>query len=79
MNFASKNLDGIFYCLQNTSLLNKSILKKSIELHFKRSKVLMLYFYDIYDVILREKKIGRSTADLCRTDIFIEFHHFMKR
>ena len=30
-------------------------LKKFIEAYFKRLKIFLLYFYDVFDVILREK------------------------
>ena len=43
-----------------------------------RSKIFLLYFYDVSDVNLREKKLGRSTSYSCRTNVFIEFHHLMK-
>ena len=46
-------------------------LKKSIEVHFSRSKIFLLYFYDAYDVNLWEKK---------ETNVLLmEFHHFMKK
>ena len=54
-------------------------LKKSIEVHFNRSKIFPLYFYDAYDVNLWEKKFGRRTAYLSRANVFIEFYHFMKK
>ena len=38
-------------------------LKKSIEAHFNRLKMFLLYFYDAYDVNVREKKI-RQKYDL---------------
>ena len=41
--------------------------------------VFLLYFYDVYDVNLSEKKFGRSTAYSCRANAFIEFHHFMEK
>ena len=31
----------------------------------------LLYFWDVYDVDLLEKNIGRSTAYSCRTNVFI--------
>ena len=53
--------------------------KKSIEAHFNTSKIFLLQFYDAYGVKLREKNFGRTAAYLCRTNVFIEFHHFMKK
>ena len=60
-------------------MLLQSSLKKSIEVDFNRSKVFLLYFYDAYDVNLREKNFGRSTAYPRRTNFFAEFHHLMKK
>ena len=37
--------------------IKKLIKKISIEVHFNRSKIFLLYFYDSYDVILWEKKL----------------------
>ena len=49
---------------------NKKVNSKiSIEVHFKKSKIFRLSFYDSYDVNLWEKK---------STNIFVEFHHFTK-
>ena len=52
-------------------------LKKSIEVHFNRQKIFLLYFYEACNVNLWEKKFVRSTAYLCRTDVFIKCHHFV--
>ena len=54
-------------------------MKKSIKAHFKRSKILLLYLYDAYDVNVWEKKFGRSTAYSCRTNTFSELHHFVEK
>ena len=54
-------------------------MKTSIEVYFSRSKIFLLYFYDIYDVNLGGKKFGRSTAYSCRVKVFVEFHNFMKK
>ena len=53
-------------------------LKKCVKVHFNRSKILLLYFYDAYDVSVWEKNFGQSTAYSCR-NVFIELHHFMKK
>ena len=50
-----------------------------MEAHFNRPTIFLLYFYDTYDVNLREKNFGRSTAYSCRTNVFIKFNHLMKR
>ena len=54
-------------------------LKKSIEVHFNRLKIFLLYFYNAYDVSLREKMFCRSTAYSYRKNAFLEFHHFLKK
>ena len=66
-----------FQNFKNTFLQNS--LKKSIEEHFNRPKILLLYFYDAYDINLWEKTFGRSIAYLCRTNVFIKFHHLTKK
>ena len=60
-------------------LLSLFSLKKSTEVHFNKLKIFLLYFYDTYGINLWENTFGRSTAYSCRTDSFIEFHHFMKK
>ena len=37
--------------------------EKSIEVHFNRSKIILLYFYDAYDVSLWEKKVRRKYGE----------------
>ena len=46
---------------------SKNSLKKSIEVHFSTSKIFLLYFYNAYDVNLREKKIS-SEAPLIHAE-----------
>ena len=46
-------------------------LKKSIEVHFHSWKIFLLYMW--------EKNFGKSIAYSCRTNFFIECHHFMKK
>ena len=58
---------------------SKNSLKKFTEVHFNTSKIFLLYFYNAYDVNLREKNLVRSTAYSSRTNEFIRFHHFMKK
>ena len=51
--------------------------KKSIEEHFNRLKIFLLYFCDAYGINLWERNFDRSTAYSYRTNVFIESHHFM--
>ena len=44
-----------------------------------RSKIFLLHFYDAHDGNLWEKNFGRTTSYSCRTNVFIEFHRFMKK
>ena len=39
----------------------------------------LLYFWDVYDINLWEKKFGRSTAYSCRTNIFIWISSFWEK
>ena len=57
--------------------IRNASLNKSIEVHFNRSKIFLLYFYDAWRQSV--KKIGRNTAYSYRTKFSIEFHDFMKR
>ena len=57
--------------------IRNASLNKSIEVHFNRSKIFLLYFYDAWRQSV--KKIGRNTAYSYRTKFFIEFHDFMKK
>ena len=52
-------------------------LKKLIEAHFNTSEIFLLYFYDAYDVSVWE--IVPHTASSYKTNLFTEFHHFMKK
>ena len=55
-------------------------MKKSIEKHFNRSKIFLLYFYEAYDANLREKKFRqKSTVYSGGTNVFIKFYHLMKK
>ena len=80
-----------FVCIINDQLTSFShyCLKKSIEVHFK---IFLLYFYEAYDVSPWGKSTSsritsRSTScstscsncSSCRTNFFIEFHHFMRK
>ena len=56
---ASARLDGM------KKLNNRSVWKKSIEVHFNRAKIFLLYFYNAYNVSSWEKKF---------TNVIIEFH-----
>ena len=48
---------------KNFPKIHRSVLRKiTIDL---------LYFWDVFDVNLREKNVGRSTAYSCRTNVFI--------
>ena len=58
---------------------NSTVWKKSMEVDVNRSKIFLLYFYDAYDVNLREKKFGLSAAYSCRTFVFIKFCHLLKK
>ena len=60
-------------------IFSLKISKELVEVHFSRSEIFVLYFYDAYDANLWGKKFGRSTAYSCRTNVFIEFHFFMKK
>ena len=42
-------------------LINTSVWKKSIEVYFNRSWLFLLYFYDEYEVSLREKSEQMSS------------------
>ena len=61
----------------NLAVETQNTLKKSIDVHSNRSKIFLLYFYDAYDINLWKNNFGRSTAYSCRTNVFIESHHFM--
>ena len=67
------------YISGNGNLKHFSVWENSMEVHFNRSKVFLLYFHDAYDVSLWEKNFGKSTAYSYRTNLFIELHHFMKK
>ena len=55
-------------CAYHIPKIQKSVfLKRAIDL---------LYFGDVYDVILWKNKFGRSTAHLRRTNTFVQFHDF---
>ena len=66
-------------CVESQKSSCNILFGKSVEVHFNRSKVFLLYFYDAYYVNLWEKNFGRSTGYSCRTNVFTEFHHFMKK
>ena len=53
-------------------------MKESIEVHLNRSNIFLLYFYDAYDLNLQEK-FRVSIAYSCKTNVFVEFNHFMKK
>ena len=54
----------------------RTVWKKPYK-HISRSKMFLLYFYDACDVV---KKISAaSTGCSCRTNVFIKFHHLMKK
>ena len=46
--------------------LSKNNMKKSIEVHFSRSDIFLLYLYNTSDVNLQEKKFGRGTTYSCK-------------
>ena len=46
---------------------------------FQHMKDISIVFYDKYDVNLWENFFGRSTAYSCTTNVFIKFHHLMKK
>ena len=60
-------------------LLSVFSLKKSVEVHFSKLKIILLHFYDTYGANLWENTFGRSTAYSWRPDFFVEVHHFMKK
>ena len=72
-----KTIINYFHSYRNDEMFNfkHNSLKKSIEVHFSRSKIFLLYFY----VNLWEKNFRGSTTYSCRTNVFIELHHFMKK
>ena len=72
-----KTIINHFHSYWNDETFNfkRNSLRKSIEVHFNRSKIFLLYFY----VNLWEKNCRRSTAYSCRTNAFTELHHFMKK
>ena len=76
------SIDNDYYYKNYQSLefhLGLPSLKKSIEVHFKRLRVFLLYFYHVfYEVTVWEKNIGRSTSYSCRTNTLTEFNHFME-
>ena len=47
-------------------------MKISIEIHFNRSKIFLLCFYDAYDVNLRKKKVNKYP---CRISSFYRSSH----
>ena len=49
-------------------------LKKCIEVHFNRSKIFLLYFNDC-----EKKKVPQKYGLFIRANVFIEFHHLMKK
>ena len=67
---SESNLILILYLLD--SLKSFLSLKKSVEEHFNRSNIFLLYFYDTDDVILARRKVRQNK---CLT----EFHHLMKK
>ena len=48
--------------------------KNRTEAHFNRPQIFLLYFYNAYNVNLWEKFFGRSTAYLCKTNVFVKFY-----
>ena len=53
--------------------------EKSIEVHFNRSKIILLYFYDVYDINLWKTNFGRSTVYSCRTNFFFIISSFYEK
>ena len=56
-------------------------MKESIEVHFNKSKIFLLYFYtSTTHMSIREKKnSGLSIAYSWKANAFIEFYHFMEK
>ena len=54
-------------------------MKKSIEVHFNRSNIFLLYFYNAYDVICEKKNSAEVRLIPAKQMPFYEFHHFMKK
>ena len=64
------------YCNQNKLCFQ---LKKSIELHFNRRNLFLLYFYDAYDLNLERKKFAKRMGSSCIANVFIKFRHFTEK
>ena len=47
----------------------------SVTARFNNSKIFLLYFYKSQ----KSKNFSRGTAYSCRTNVFIKFHHLMKK
>ena len=81
----NKKAKSIFGCRTVKSHEQKKLhtlsfleMKESIEVHLNRSNIFLLYFYDAYDLNLQEK-FRVSIAYSCKTNVFVEFNHFMKK
>ena len=63
-----------------TKIISEDIsLKKAIEILLNRSEMFLLYFHHAFAVKLWEKKLDRTTAYSCSTNVFIEYHHLKKK
>ena len=79
-----------FFCISSNRQLREAVqlgnlnkqfrFKKSIEVHFIRSKISLLYFYDVMTSICENKNSPRARqTNSYRTNVLIEFHHFMEK
>ena len=60
-------------------LITRISLKKSIEVHFNRSKIFLLYHYYANDVNMRKKKFGRNMAYSCRKNVLQKISSFYQK
>ena len=60
-------------------LITRISLKKSIEVHFNRSKIFLLYHYYANDVNMRKKNSAEIWLIHAEKMSYRKFHHFIKK
>ena len=70
-NMTCLSIQAPLFSLQRLPVASKIHFPKIHRSVLRKITIDLLYFWDVYDVNLWEKKFGKSTAYSCRTNIFI--------